>query len=220
MKSFQRKHRTQFRNGCGRLVFLKPSLRYWLVGVLKLPMYFISILQVLSAGIESQEQSFRRTRNTCFPTLGPKLLTLGEKSAQLRDYLCNSLPGGGGGDGGINPKQINTNLGNSGSTGKPMVCLHCSSWGAGSLPGNRLLFPLAFGQERWAGLCTSSFRGGDPLTTEGGVGVLRMPRELALPWGHQSTRWVPPLTSIEFGNSPLQLWDAACICSTNIFFPT
>ena len=40
---------------------------------------------------------------------------------------------------GINPKQIHTNLGNSSSTEKTMVCLNSSSWEVSSLPGNKLL---------------------------------------------------------------------------------
>ena len=40
--------------------------------------------------------------------------------------------------GGINPKQIHTNLGNS-SSEKSMVCLISSSWEVSSLPGNKLL---------------------------------------------------------------------------------
>ena len=41
--------------------------------------------------------------------------------------------------GGINPKQIHTNLGNSSSTEKSTVCLNSSSWEASGLPINRLL---------------------------------------------------------------------------------
>lgn len=81
-------------------------------------MCFISVLQVLSTGVESQEQSFPRMRNTCFPTVGPKLLTFGEKPAQLHDW-ASLYREGDVETGGIHSKQINTNLGNSSSTGNP-----------------------------------------------------------------------------------------------------
>lgn len=53
--------------------------------------------------------------------------------------------------GGINPKEIHANLGNSSSTEKSMVCLNFSSWEVSSLPGNKLLFPSTFGQGKWLG---------------------------------------------------------------------
>lgn len=83
----------EFQNACSDLALPKSSLSCWLTEVSKLPMCFISILQVLSTGIQSQEQSFLRTRNTCFPMVGLKLMTFGEKSAQLHNYLGNSLMG-------------------------------------------------------------------------------------------------------------------------------
>lgn len=44
-------------------------LHCWLEDVLKLPIYFISVLQELSAGNHSQEQPFQ-TEEMCFPTDG------------------------------------------------------------------------------------------------------------------------------------------------------
>lgn len=68
-------------------------------------------------------------------------MTFREKSAQLHDYLGNSLLGQRCGDRRYKSKEIHANLGNSSSTEKSMVCLNFSSWEVSSLPGNKLLFP-------------------------------------------------------------------------------
>lgn len=57
-------------------------------------------------------------RNTCFPRVGPKLLTFGQKPAHLHQWVILYREGDVE-TGGIHAEQINTTLGNSSSTGNP-----------------------------------------------------------------------------------------------------